>query len=190
MNSTMSNTDAMRPVYPDLTNGSDNRNASSYVKALAQFQVATNPRYTPRDVTKTGRIDTFCNIFLWDGSRALGCEIPHFNLYYVKGPDGKVILSGQEYNANAVANWFAGVDDELAGWREIEPFDANIRACGGFPTVVIWKNTGGIGHVAWVVPNSDNTDIRIAQAGGTNFFNGLLAQGFGSAHPLKFYTHD
>jgi hypothetical protein len=187
MNKTMMDTNAMQPAYPDFTNGSDNRNPDSYRKALEQFHLETNPRYTPRDVSGTGRIDTFCNIFLWDGSRALGCEIPHFRLFY-KVEAGQVVLTGNEFNANAVASWFAGKADEEIGWREVPEILARERARGGYPTVAIWNNLGGIGHVAFVLPSSDVT--RIAQAGGTNFFDGPITRGFGTVSRPKFYTHD
>jgi hypothetical protein len=184
----------MKPAYPDFTNGTDYRNPTSYRRALEQFHLETNPRYTPRDVTGTGRIDTFCNIFLWDGSRALGCEIPHFRLYY-KVVEGKATLVGDEFNANAVASWFAGKADEEIGWRDVTEEEAQARALGGFPTVVIWNNIGGIGHVAWVIPpvgapDSGVYSTRIAQAGGVNFFDGPLTKGFGTIPGLKFYTHD
>jgi hypothetical protein len=189
MNKSMMDPNAMQPAYPDFTNGSDNRNAISYMKALEQFHLETNPRYTPRDVTGTGRIDTFCNIFLWDGSRALGCEIPHFRLFY-KANGGQIILTGEEFNANRVAAWFAGKADEEIGWVEVsDRGGASIRANKGYPTVVIWNNPKGIGHVAFVLPG-DSIDTRIAQAGASNFFNGHITKGFGNITDLKFYTHD
>ena len=188
MNKSMMDTNAMQPAYPDFTNGSDNRNALSYKKALEQFHLETNPRYTPRDVTGTGRIDTFCNIFLWDGSRALGCEIPHFRLYYGKVGDG-IALTGSEFNANAVASWFAGKADEEIGWNEVIKASACDRASKGYPTVVIWNNLKGIGHVAFVLP-CEFPSMKIAQAGATNFFDGSLQKGFGNISDLKFYTHD
>jgi hypothetical protein len=180
----MRNTDAMQPVYPDFTNGTDNRNPVSYVTALSQFDFVNNPRYAVRNG------NTWCNIALWDGSRALGCEIPHFRLYYVKTAEGKVQLTGQEFNANAVANWFAGVEDELAGWSEVPVETAQTRANAGYPTVVIWKNPGGTGHVAWVVPSKTPGELLIAQAGAKNYFGVPLKYGFGNAGPLKYYTHD
>lgn len=189
MNQTMTNMDAMRAAYPDFTNGTDNRNPVSYKQALSQFDVANNQRYRQRDTNGDGNIDTFCNIFLWDGSRALGCEIPHFQLFYIKGPDGKGMLSGKEFNANAVANWFAGTEDEVAGWREVNQEQAVDRASKGFPTVIIWRNPSGIGHVGWVIPSAA-PGLRVAQAGAVNFFDGDYRKGFGNASPLKFYTHD
>jgi hypothetical protein len=189
MNPTMNNVDAMKPCYPDFTNGTDNRNPVSYKQALAQFDVANNPRYTPRDVTGTGHIDTFCNIFLWDGSRALGCEIPHFEFFYGKDSGGKVFLTGREFNANAVAAWFATAAAPLAGWHEASVDDAAAHVNKGGPTVIIWNNPGGIGHVAWMLPSLVVGILRSAQAGGVNFFDDDYRKGFGNA-AVKFYVHE
>ena len=182
MNPSMNNPDAMQPCYPDFTNGTDNRNPVSYKQALAQFDVVNNPRYTPRNN------NTYCNIFLWDGSRALGCEIPHFKLYYSKIGD-KVVLTGNEFNANVVAQWFSSEAAPLAGWHEASVDDAAAHVNKGAPTVIIWNNPGGIGHVAWLLPSPITGIFRAAQAGGTNFFDDDYRKGFGNA-PVKFYVHD
>ena len=64
---------------------------------------------------------------------------------------------------------------------------ARVRASAGYPTVTIWKNPTGIGHVAVVLPGMDF--IHIAQAGGSNFFDRNIINGFGNL-PVAFYTHD
>jgi hypothetical protein len=190
MNPTMRNPNAVQPAYPDFTNGSDNRNPISYAKALEQFDVEHNPRYSQRDSNGDGKVDTFCNKFLADGSRALGCEIPAILFSYSRANDGTIVLLGKELSANGMAEWFASKKDELAGWHEVNASDAILRANDGFPTVVIWNNPGGTGHVAWVLPSPVDGPMQVAQAGSTNFFNGPIRKGFGNAQGLKFYTHD
>ena len=181
MNKTMMNTDAMKPCYPDFTNGTDNRNAVSYRQALAQFDVVNNPRYKARDN------NTYCNIFLWDGSRALGCEIPHFDLFYAN-IDGNAVLTGHEHNANVVATWLASDEAAITGWHSIGQFNVNLNTNKGIPTVVVWNNPGGIGHVAWVLPSIGN-GTRIAQAGAVNLFDAPQLSGFGNISGLRYYSH-
>lgn len=58
-----------------------------------------------------------------------------------------------------------------------------MRADLGYPTVAVWFNSHGSGHVALLLPHG-----RIVQAGKSNGVM-LLNQGFGN-HKPDFYTHD
>ena len=118
----------------------------------------------------------------------MACEIPHFVLFYSKGGDGKIFLTGHEDNANVVAAWFTSPEAANAGWRQVSMLEAVSRAERGFPSVLVWNNPAGIGHVGWVIP-SDSAGCRIAQAGGSNFFDDDYRKGFGNAAVI-FYTHD
>jgi hypothetical protein len=64
----------------------------------------------------------------------------------------------------------------------------------GKPAVVVWLNEGGIGHVAMVRPGQPDPErgVPIAQAGGVNFDDGYLVDGFGShaAGAVEYYVHD
>ena len=51
---------------------SGNRSAANYNAVLDQFSVGNNPRYARRNG------NTYCNIFVWDATRAMGAEIPHW----------------------------------------------------------------------------------------------------------------
>src|SRR5438067_1564270 len=84
-----------KPTSPPLTNGSDNRSAANYAAVVKQFDVANNGRYTPN---QQGKGETYCNIFLWDVTRALACEVPHW-----VDADGNpsAVGIGKELNANA-----------------------------------------------------------------------------------------
>ena len=193
MNESMKNPKAYQPVIPDYTLnyqaraalGSSAR-AEAYKKALMQFEVATNPRYEKgHDNDPSNGIETYCNIFLWDGLTALGLEPSHWvdASTGVSVPVGK----GVELSANGVCNWFTK-NAYAFRWMQCGENQARSRASEGFPTVVLWYNRGGIGHVAFVLPGTDFT--HIAQAGGSNFFDKELKAGFGAASPLMFFTHD
>lgn len=173
--------DAWLPYPLSVTSREGSRSAASTINVIRQFQVASNPRYTPRNGV------TFCNIFVWDFTRAMGCEIPHW-----VGPLGLPVPvgKGSELSANATVQWIATTGPSQ-GWQRVTELTARARAAQGYPTVVLWPNVGGIGHVAVVYP-AGYAATMIAQAGATNFENGALSKGFGSRKEplLQFWTHE
>lgn len=146
-------------------------------KAIEQFDVEHNIRYRPW----LGR--TYCNIFVWDVTCALACEIPHWVT-----KDGlhapPLGVGARELNANATYQWLS-IHGGEHGWQRVASQDeAEMRADLGYPTVPVWYNSeGGSGHIALLLPHG-----RIAQAGRRNGIM-LLEQGFG-AHTPDFYTHN
>lgn len=179
--------DSFRPTNPPLTNGSDNRSPEKYLAVVRQFEVELNPRYTPGH---QGGSETYCNIFLWDVTKAMSCEVPHW-----VDADGEPtgVGRGKELNANAIFDWLVGEGFEH-GWRRCTQAEAIERPLAGFPTIVVWKNPKGIGHVAVCIPSEEDkyrgtTVPVIAQAGKTNFSSGLVTKGFGD-RSLTYYTHD
>lgn len=182
MNDTMKDPRAWVEVTPDITNAEGQRSPDAYKQVAKQFEVETNPRYVKGH---SGGSETYCNIFLWDVTKAMGCEVPHWVdvATGVEVPMGK----GKELSANGVCDWFKTHALKF-DWMPCGVGQARKRASAGYPTVVLWKNPGGIGHVAMVLPGKDFT--HIAQAGSNNFFDLDLTKGFGSVGPLEFYTHD
>jgi len=157
------------PVTAPLTSGTALRSPDLLVQVIAQFEVETTPRYAPRN----GK--TYCNIFVWDVTRALGCEVPHWWL-------------STELTANALAGWLAKVGP-IHGWEMAHKKVACAYAKEGKPAIAIWKNPGaGPGHIAVLVPSRFESETEIAQAGKTNFSRGSLTRGFG-ARSVTFYVH-
>ncbi|HYG58775.1 MAG TPA: hypothetical protein VD902_12020, partial [Symbiobacteriaceae bacterium] len=174
------NTAAGNPVEPPLTGFADNRSAALYDDIINQFAVGTNPRYAKRDLNQDGRIDTFCNIFVWDVTSAMGAEIPHK-------------VGDDELDANETCDWLAN-QGPANGWRAVFAEEAQAFANEGLPVVAAWDSGGrGAGHVAIVRPGEYDQAAgpRIAQAGGTNFNDGTVAVGFGksSMADVKYYVH-
>lgn len=161
-----------KPVNAPRTCGPDARRAQEYVDICAQFDVVHAWRYQPRSKT------TFCNIYVWDCTRALGCEIPHW--YEPKTGAATAVGNGKEMTANAMYDW---LDEGQGGWRGVEDRVAVELAGMGFPVVAAWKNPEGIGHVAMVFGGG-----LIAQAGARNLWLAPLPQGFGKQKP-SFFTH-
>lgn len=171
------------PYRVDAYSDASCRAAWRVEAVVRALQVETNPRYTPRDLNKDGTRETFCNIFLWDFTVAMGAEIPHWTR-----PDGTPcpVGNGTELSANRTLDWM--LDYGLRhGWRQIDEKDARVFARAGDPTVALWQHHGGIGHVAAVIPARPD-ETYIAQAGAVNFSRGPLARGFGRLAP-GFFTH-
>lgn len=180
------NTNAAQVTNPPLRGDPKNRNADTYSQVINQFAVKHNPRYTPRDSNGDGSRDTFCNIFVWDVTRAMGAEIPH----WVDGNGNSVAPGkGRELNANATLDWMHK-HGERNGWRKVSAEEAQRMANSGHPAVALWKNPGGIGHVGMVRPGEiTSRGPALAQAGGTNFNNGHVQDGFGKAQP-EYWVND
>lgn len=181
--------DAWKPYPLVFTCDAASRSRENLLKAVAQFDVEHNPRYTPRAVDATGHQYTFCNIFLWDVTRALLAEIPHWVDGVTKAPTTVGAKGAVELSANGVAQWLDTKARAFSGWTEVlNPRVARAHAYAGGPACVAWWNHTGIGHVAVVMPSPDS-DVGvtyIAQSGGTNFEYGPLTKGFGRIQP-KYY---
>ena len=159
---------------PAVWNGPGERSPEALRAVAAQFDVEHHPRYAVRDTSGDGRPDTFCNIYLWDVTRALRSEVPHWH-------------GGRELSANAVCDWLASFGN-LLGWYEGNRGAAHRASGDGMPVVAAWKNErGGSGHVALLLPPAGD-ELRIAQAGKRNYFDVPLERGFGALVP-RFYLH-
>lgn len=158
------------PITAPTTSGSLLRAAQHLVAVVAQFEVDTHPRYAAAE----GK--TYCNVFLWDVTRALACEIPHWWL-------------GRELNANGMIDWLGG-QGLNHGWYPVSQVDVVNRAAKGLPTVGTWRSKGDSpGHVAKVVPTPEHMQgIFSAQAGATNFSCERIENGFG-ALPIAYWGH-
>jgi len=173
-------TRAWIPVDAPVKGDPSARSADAYNSVIDQFSVGNNPRYTPRDG------NTYCNIFAWDVTKAMGAEIPH----WVDGagnPTG--VGQGRELDANGGHRWLEQ-HGPAHGWREVSAQEAQAMANQGHPTVASWNNPGGIGHIAVVRPGEDNgRGPAIAQAGARNFNDGHVKDSFGNA-PVKYFVND
>jgi hypothetical protein len=173
------------PVTAPITSGPGDRRAPLLDLVIRQFQVAVNPRYRQNQM---GRSETYCNIFLWDVTRALSCEIPH----WVIG-DGEISSpgNGRELDANGVVAWLNRCGPRN-GWTRTSAAEAHAAALQGRPAVVVWHNIKGIGHVAIIrpMPLHPTKGVPIAQAGATNSDTLYLADGFGrAAGQVEYWTH-
>lgn len=153
-----------------LTGTPGNRSGEALWALVQLFHVDTAERYTPKDVTGDGKDETFCNVFVSDVTRALGCGVPHGLL------------------ANQQVAWLKGRRD----WWVVEETEAALRALCGFPVVAAWANPEATrpGHVAVLVPPPERlTGLWVAQAGALRTSRTTLGLGFGT-RPVTLFTHN
>lgn len=175
---------AYKPVRPKKTNEPGHRAPEAYEEVMQAFDVANNGRYQPRNGA------TWCNIYVWDVTTAMGCEIPHYYNRYTGAPmtwDEAIKNPGRynEMSAPRMTEWLENHGADY-GWIECDEATAIAMANKGLPTVAAGTNTG---HVAMVAPQRDGeTGLMISQAGGRNFEHGPINQGFGR-YQAKFFYH-
>lgn len=184
---------ASKPTAPQVISTEADRDPSLYRQVIDQFSVSTNPRYMPN---KKGTGDTYCNIFLWDVTSAMGAEIPH----YTDWESGEAhtypeVDDSKHMNANRIYDWLAETGPQY-GWQEVSAEQAQAAANEGRPAVTVWKNpTGGHGHCQVVCPSLDggfNTErgVTIAQAGQTLHEYAYIDQVYSSRLPdVRYYAH-
>lgn len=169
------------PIDPAVTSLEQNRDPKLYEAVINQFGVSSNPRYS---ANQQGKNETYCNIFAWDVTSAMGAEIPHW-----VDASGNPVAPGKGYelNANKTVDWLNKYGTQH-GWRAVTAEEAQQMANNGLPVVAGWQNPKGIGHIAIVRPGeySPTEGPNIAQAGGKNFNDGTVKQGFGNREVLYF----
>jgi hypothetical protein len=176
------------PADAPVKSTSADRRAELYETVIDQFAVEKNPRYLRN---QQGREETYCNIFVWDVTRAMGAEIPH---WVDQNSDPLRFGEGVELEVNEVILWLQTRGQTL-GWVIVPPERAQELANQGYPVVATWLNPGGIGHIAVVRPGQYSSSLgpAIAQAGRTNFNRGTVAEGFRrvpSDQEIVYYYHD
>ena len=157
------------PTNPDITGDESRRSYELLSRVIRQFDVESSARYTPY---KRGN-DTYCNIFVWDVTSALGAEIPH----YVDPGTGQPrhypdVAGAMELDANATCDWLSQHGSRY-GWTEVGAEEAQAYANRGCPAVTAWNNQGGIGHVQVVCPSENGgydsvRGVTVAQSGCCN----------------------
>jgi hypothetical protein len=178
----ITSTNASRPVDAPIKGSPGTRDTNTYNSVIDQFQVDKNPRYTPRAHKPGGSLQTFCNIFVWDVTEAMGSPLPH----WVDG-NGNPAQPGKgsrELNGNASVDWLAQHGSRF-GWKEVDEAEAQEYANKGHAVVAGQKEIGKskIGHVAMVRPGKiTRHGPSVANAGGRNINKAQVAQVFGAGY--------
>ncbi|MPZ48209.1 MAG: hypothetical protein GEU75_02665 [Dehalococcoidia bacterium] len=175
------------PVQARYRGQTGGRRPEFYNLIIDQFEVESNQRYRKN---RQGHNETYCNIFVWDVTRAMGAEIPH---WVDDAGDPAVALTGRETTANDAVSWLT-MHGERFGWREVDMLTAQELANMGQPVVAVWLNNASAGHMAVVRPGQlSEQGPTMAQAGEAD---SRLIQA-GNAFPtawqnrqVAYFTHD
>lgn len=173
------------PCTPPMTSGSLQRSPEITDRIVVQFGLDQGKRWQKH--VEGESLSTYCNVWLSDITRALGCEVPR---WWLRGAELK------QLSANDQVRWLSQ-EGRRHGWNNSTPIAAQARANLGYPSVVVWANPEVhpvtkrelSGHVAIFVPDHGEQGLFIAQAGLTCFSRGTLSSGFGTRNVLCF-THD
>jgi len=180
--------DAWRPTTPVITSDASFRSPQLYRAVIDQFQVETAERYRP------GRNDaTYCNIFMWDVTRAMGAEIPHYTDRETGEPRFPPDTKGaRSMGARAICQWLQ-THGETYGWREVDAETAQRYANAGRPAVT---SAGERGHVQVVCPSRDGgfdpvRGVTIAQAGRivTNYSHITSTYSGNGLNDVRYWVH-
>lgn len=188
--------EAWKACTPQVKNYQGQRSTNAYNAAIDQFQVQSNDRYANN---KRGTGDTYCNIFVWDVTSAMGAEIPH----YVDWDTGEIrkypdTSGARELTANLTYEWLEK-HGERYGWREVSAEQAQAHANAGGPAMTIWKNPSGkSGHMQMVRPlragetYDEQKGVAVAQAGSKRLNYTYADDVFSdrAMQALKYYVHD
>jgi hypothetical protein len=143
----LTNRDLWRAINPPLQSREGRRSADLYKQVLNQFAVGTNPRYEP-DAPDKPR----AHIFVWDVTRAMNAEIPHF-------------AGAREQTLAQTCDWMRR-EGTMRGWRRADMAAAIQAANQGMPVVAMPKDQT-IRLMAMVRPGDPDVDGRPRFAGAT-----------------------
>ncbi|MGI6175383.1 MAG: hypothetical protein ACOYJC_04300 [Christensenellales bacterium] len=180
------------PVNPGVRSDEGDRSAELYRAVIDQFDVETNVRYQNG---RQGKNETYCNIFMWDVTLAMGAEIPHYTDPITGEPRRYPDTKGAyEMNASRIYDWLAAYGPSY-GWHEATAEQAQMCANQGMPAVTIFKHNGST-HAQVVCPSEDGAydpqrGVTIAQAGAQRYAYAPISRIYGEASlpHVKYYVH-
>jgi hypothetical protein len=132
--------------------------------------VAHNARYEP-DAPERPR----GHIFVWDVSRAMGCEVPHF-------------VGAKELSLGQTVDWLRH-EGPMRGWVRLDGSETFEHAAAGYLVVAVPKEVR-LKHLAVVYPQSPPADFRPLMCGaGVQRGWGLTAAQLFGTSAAEFFTH-
>ncbi len=156
------NRDLWKAVQAPVQSREGRRSAALYRMVINQFAVGNNPRYE-NDAPDKAR----GHIFVWDVSRAMNCEIPHF-------------VGAKELSLAQTVDWLRH-EGPMRGWTRATLEDAHQQALAGHLAIAIPKDIK-IKHLAVILPEDDTAPDGkpfVAAAGNQRGKRLTLAQALG-----------
>lgn len=167
-------------LEPRMKSEPGKRSAEKTMGCYEQFAVGQNPRY---EAGRQGKGETYCNIFAWDCTKAMGCEIPHWYNEETGEKSNANLPVVREMTVNRMVDWLL-LHGVKFGWQSVPFVDALKSAAEGECVLGAWQNPVHTksGHVAMLLPNG-----QTAQAGAQCFFGGTVEASF--PKPIIGDTH-
>jgi hypothetical protein len=137
--------DVWKAVKAPVSSREGKRSPELTEQVLAQFAVGTNPRYQDDAPGKPRG-----HIFVWDVSRAMGCEIPHF-------------AGARELTLPQTVDWLRH-EGPMRGWLKTSDYDVFEHAALGQLVVAIPKEVRVKG-IALVAPQEAQQKPLLTGAG-------------------------
>lgn len=134
----LKNRDVWKAVQAPLQSAPGKRSRKLYENVLRQFALATNPRY---DDDAPGKIRG--HIYVWDVSRAMGCEIPHF-------------VGAKELTLAQTCDWLRH-EGPMRGWKRVSDVEIYERANAGHLVIALPRDAR-TKHIAIVSPQEAPAD--------------------------------
>ena len=179
-----------RPTTPAITSNEADRSPERYHSVIAQFRVEAAERYRP------GRNGyTYCNIYVWDVTTAMGAELPYYTdpvtgePRYFPNTQGAKAMLAKEMDA-----WLK-THGATYGWRQVDEETAQYHANEGRPAVA---SGGSIDHISMIRPSRDGgydpiRGVAIAQAGSRVTSYTYISNIYGTnarANQVTYWIHD
>ena len=136
----LSNRDLWKAAEAPVQNREGHRSKDHLTQVLNQFAVGNNPRYDP---DAPGKYRS--HIFVWDVSRAMGCEIPHF-------------VGAKELSLPQTCDWLRH-EGPMRQWRRIDIYEVIGAANQGVLVVAMPKDIK-IKFLGVVPPQPPTDDMR------------------------------
>ncbi len=112
--------DIWKALTPPVQSREGKRTAELYRQAIDQFAPGQNPRYEPDEDGKSR-----AHIFIWDLSRAMNAEVPHF-------------VGNKELSLAQTCDWIR-YEGGGRGWLKCDPVRASEAIAAGMPVLALPK---------------------------------------------------
>ncbi|MGV3620156.1 MAG: hypothetical protein ACO1OB_05040 [Archangium sp.] len=165
----LQNRDLWKAVPAPLQSVQGKRSEALYASVVKQFGVTVNPRYE-EDAPGKGR----GHIFVWDVSRAMNCEIPHF-------------VGAKELSLVQTCDWLRH-EGPMRGWKRANDYELLEGTSRGWMVVVMPKDRS-IRQIAIVAPQKDEGKPRLTGVGLIRSDSATAKEMFGS-NPLECFYHE